>query len=151
MPNAVIYDISQAGYSWPAMLLGLAFALAGAAGVRYPRWRRAFRVPPLLVMILGVSISLGLFLLQYTAQQRYQAALATGQYRLAEGPVEPAPAPDPAQPAFAVGGVTFGYPAGLASAASGSPLRAGARVRVYYTGSLDSADPYTILRIEAAP
>ena len=140
MNNQILFDISQQPYAWPPIILGLCFTLIGLAGLLSPRFRRVFRIPPTVVAIVGVSVTLGLLALQWSNQQRYQSMLANGQYVIAEGQVEQVQAAP--ERIFVVSGIAFAEP-NLAL-----PLQPGQHVRVFYTPSVDPAEHAAVLRIE---
>jgi hypothetical protein len=158
--TSVLFDISQKGYSWAAVLVGLAFIGFGFLGWKYPAWRKGFGIHPIVVMCIGVAFALGVFLFQYSNRYAYEAILHQGQAWVVEGRIEnfhPMPKSGHAQETFTVNGIPFAYSdyemtsAFNSTASHGGPLRAGLFVRIYYTASREFDGQYAILRIETRP
>jgi hypothetical protein len=157
MHYSVLFDVSQKGYDWFPVLLGLVFTGVGVLGVKYPTWRRGFRIHPIIVIGIGVALALGTFLFQYSNRYAYASLLSQGKAEIVEGPIEnfqPMPYAGHAEETFTVQGIPFAYsdfevtPAFNNTRSHGGPLHEGLLVRVYYTNSREFAGRYAILRIE---
>ena len=159
MNHHVIFDISQKGYDWLPICIGLLFIIGGAIGMLSPQSRKTLYIVPALLLLFGVLVSLSLFLFQYTNHQRYQAILDHGQYSVVQGTIDrfhPMAKTGHGNETFSIDGVTFSYsdfsvtPAFNNTSAYGGPLHEGMYVKIYYTKSIEFAGDHAILRIEAS-
>jgi hypothetical protein len=158
MNDHVIFDISQKGYDWFPICIGLLFIIGAAIGMLSPQSRKTLQIVPALLLLFGVLLSLGMFLFQYTNHQRYQAILDHGQYSVVEGTAErfhPMSKAGHGNETFTINGVSFSYsdfsvtPAFNTTSVYGGPIHEGMYLKIYYTKSIEFAGDYAILRIEA--
>lgn len=160
MPTSVLFDISHKGYNWLPIFFGIIFTGVGFLGWKYPFLRRVFHIPPIIVIVLGITIGIGAFLFQWSNRNSYERILEQQQALIVQGPIEnfqPMPYAGHADETFTVQGVPFAYsdfgitPAFNNTSSHGGPLHGGLLVKIYYTNSREFTGQYAILRIEANP
>ncbi len=160
MNNQVIFDISQKGYDWFPVIIGLFFVLVGITGLKSNIIPQTGRASPKVAIIVGIIVSVGSFLFQFSNRQAYVTILRNGQASVVEGEIEsfhPMPKEGHDSETFTVHGVSFAYsdfsvtPAFNNTSSHGGPLKGGMFVKVYYTTSREFSGEYAILRIERLP
>jgi hypothetical protein len=154
---SVLFDVSQKGYNWVPVLIGLAFIGVGLLGWKHPIWRGQLRIHPIITISIGFVLALGAFLFQYSNQQIYERLLLQNQAQIVEGRIEnfqPMPYAGHSKETFTIQGIQFAYsdyeltPAFNTTLSHGGPLDEGLFVKIYYTNSREFAGRYAILRIE---
>lgn len=146
MNNQVIFDFSQKGYDWLPIYVGLLFLFSGLAGINREVSKKGFFYSPKFAVLLGIAVSLGSLLFQFSNRQIYQIILQNGQASVISGQIEdfhPMPKERHGQESFTINRVLFEYSDSL-----GVLLENGTFVKIYYTKSRQYGGQYKILRIE---
>ena len=157
MDNQVIFDVSQKGFDGFTIILGMFFVIVGITGLKRNIIQQSGRISPKVAIIVGIVVSVGSFLFQFSNRQAYVTILRNGQASVVEGEIEsfhPMPKEGHDQETFIVDGILFAYsdfsvtPAFNNTSSHGGPLKSGMFVKIYYTKSREFSGEYAILRIE---